>query len=94
MAMMVPGRKQPRTVVSTGLTWLSSCFSQLSSVFCGSSPVFAPFPVPLPVPHTLLPRVLWGSHGHVELDSVLALVLSSPYYSLGIWASHKWRLTG
>lgn len=79
-----------------GLTWLSSCFPQLS-VFCGSSPVFALFPVTLPVPHTLLPRVLWGSLGHGEqarLDSVPALVLSSPYYSLGIWASHGWRLTG
>lgn len=36
-----------------------------------------------------------ATHGEqARLDSVPALVLSSPYYSLGIWASHGWRLTG
>lgn len=73
-------------MASVGLAWLPSCSSQLSSVFCSCSPACL-LPGTLPVPNTLLPRVLWGSRGPAEqalLDSVLGFpsLLSSGYLSL------------
>lgn len=91
MAVMDGIKEDPGTGLSVGLTWLPSCFSQLNSVFCSSSLVCSLLAT-LPVPNTLLPRVLCSDHGHVEqvrLDSVWALVLRSPYYSVGIWTSHR-----